>query len=414
MMKILLMVLFILLVLIYDVLSIKLNITIVDEFIMLLLFLYAFLIYSKRKIKLLKEERYIFKFVIILLLIGILSSFIFKVQPIKYQLMDVLIFSKFFIVYYSMRIILLSKNYNYIISNQITTPLIFITTFIFILILFDKVSGLFPIFDFKYFNIGSEELFFGHPSRFAFAVEMILLLLFPLLKKSNGLVYVFTAILIIGVLSLRTKYFIFVFIFVAAIFILKVIKVKQLSTIKLSIISFFLLVFVLFFALHDIQNHILLRGDGGQGVRGLLLFAGYDIALNHFPLGTGFGSFGSYISTVNYSSLYYTYHFDNIPGCMPDRPSFLADNFFAMILGQFGFFGLLFFVLILAYFAKILILAYNNDYLNRYYYMSALLMIIIIFYESFSDSILSQNRGVFIAIYLAYIINKFDVSRKLI
>ncbi len=410
-MNLLLLLFFILLVLLYDVLSIKLNISSTDELIMVFLSLYAIMVLFKKKIFFLKEEKYIFIFFISIILLGFLGSFFSNLQPIKIQLIDIIIFIKFFIVYFSMRIILISKNYDYTTSNIMLFILLFIAFFIFSLVMQDRILDLFPIFDFKYFNIGSEELFFGHPSRFAFAIEMILLLLFPLLKKNNTMLYIFIPLLILGALSLRTKYFIFVFLFIGAIILLKFFKLKYISVVKISFISIFLISFILIFAHNDILQHILPREDGGQGVRGRLLFAGYNIALNHFPLGAGFGSFGSYASTVNYSPLYYIYHFDIIPGCMPDKPSFLADNFFAMVLGQFGFIGLICFLLILALFVKILLFLYNHDYTNRYYYISALLMIVIVFYESFSDSILSQNRGVFIAIYLAYIISKFRITK---
>ena len=41
--------------------------------------------------------------------------------------------------------------------------------------------------------------------------------------------------------------------------------------------------------------------------RNILTSKSMEIAKDYFPLGTGFGTYGSYISGVYYSSLYYKY-----------------------------------------------------------------------------------------------------------
>lgn len=400
---------FVLLVCFYDLFALVFHFTLIDEIIAVLFMLYAGLIKIMVPIKLSKLDKKIFLSTCFLLLVGIISSFQ-ENQPFRIMAMDAIIFIKFFIIYFSVRIILLYKQFNYKVTKNILRVLVIIFSIIAIMTLYDRSFAWFPTFDHKYFNIGSEQLFFGHPSRFAFINEMLLLLLLPFLKKNNYFFIFFILISIVGLLSLRTKYIIFILVFFLAILFLK--TIKNLSFSKILPVVLLLVISIPIIFHNEIVSQLTIREDGTEGVRGLLFVSGIDIAINNFPFGAGFGSFGSFASTVNYSPLYYIYHFNIIPGCMPDKPSFLADNFYAMLLGEFGFVGLALFLYVLFLFTKFFITAYNKDNSNKYYYASGIIMIIMIFYESISDSILTQNRGAFIAIYLAYIVTKFDLYNR--
>ncbi len=72
------------------------------------------------------------------------------------------------------------------------------------------------------------------------------------------------------------------------------------------------------------------------------------IAKNHFPFGTGFGTFGTEASRAYYSSVYYDYGLSSIWGLNPEHTSFITDQYWFAILGQFGFLGL-FLMIILIY-----------------------------------------------------------------
>jgi len=397
---------FILLVLLYDFFAKYLHINIIDELLVGFFLVWSLYLKLKFKIKLEKIDKIIFFSYVLIVLLGLISSIYYRLQPIKIVIIDFIIISKFFIVFLSMRIILLKKVYNYNLKKLTIYFLTSVFVVLLVLILLDETFIIFPTFDHKYFDIGSEELFFGHPSRFAFIIEMIIIILLPSIKKNTWIIFLILLIASIGILSLRSKYFIFIFILMIFILMLKMLNIKKISLTKIMLFSslFIFIGYTLFY--EDLMSQFLIRNDGSQGVRGLLLLSGFNISLNNFPLGAGFGSFGSYASTISYSPLYYQYHFDIIPGCMPEKPSFLADNFFAMLLGEFGLFGTGIFLYVFYLLLSILLKAFNRDTINRYYYTSALLALFILFFESFSDSIISQNRGIFIAIYLSFIVTK--------
>lgn len=86
--------------------------------------------------------------------------------------------------------------------------------------------------------------------------------------------------------------------------------------------------------------------DSSEKARTLLLTRGFDIAVDHFPVGTGAGTFGSAPSfQLGYSNVYMDYGFYNVWGASPDTPFFLQDAFIGSLLGQGGFLGLMFYTM---------------------------------------------------------------------
>ncbi len=71
------------------------------------------------------------------------------------------------------------------------------------------------------------------------------------------------------------------------------------------------------------------------------------VASDYFPIGSGFATFGSYVSGESYSPLYYKYDLSNVWGLEPGHTSFLSDTFWPTVVGQFGFLGLGVYVLLI-------------------------------------------------------------------
>jgi hypothetical protein len=78
-------------------------------------------------------------------------------------------------------------------------------------------------------------------------------------------------------------------------------------------------------------------------IRNLLYSSAADIAVEHFPLGTGPGTFASEPSrSMGYSPVYQRYGFHRVYGGRPDgEASFLLDGFWAKILAEGGILGFL-------------------------------------------------------------------------
>lgn len=92
--------------------------------------------------------------------------------------------------------------------------------------------------------------------------------------------------------------------------------------------------------------------DPQSTARYALYHASGQIAFDRFPLGTGFGSFGSYPSRVYYSDVYNQYGLSTIRGLSPQFGEYITDAFWPMVLGQGGVISLLsylgFFVLVIS------------------------------------------------------------------
>ena len=90
------------------------------------------------------------------------------------------------------------------------------------------------------------------------------------------------------------------------------------------------------------------REAGMSAARVALYVTGINLAIRYFPFGTGFGTFGTYLSGEYYSNIYHRENLDWIAGLRPDAHEYAGDALYAGIIGQFGFLGLLIYLILLA------------------------------------------------------------------
>jgi len=75
-----------------------------------------------------------------------------------------------------------------------------------------------------------------------------------------------------------------------------------------------------------------------EQARGVLLTTSIKIAKDYFPLGSGLGTFGSQASRINYSQVYYDYGLSGYYGLSPRFDFYITDSYWAMYIGENGFF----------------------------------------------------------------------------
>lgn len=87
--------------------------------------------------------------------------------------------------------------------------------------------------------------------------------------------------------------------------------------------------------------------------------ASLEIAADHFPLGTGFATFGSSVTAdaAYYSQLYFDYGLATVWGLEPGHTNFLSDTFWPTVVGQFGVLGTITFLVLVGALFK---LAYDS------------------------------------------------------
>lgn len=144
-------------------------------------------------------------------------------------------------------------------------------------------------------------------------------------------------------LALRIKD-IFAFVVASILTFNKRIKLKNLL---IALAAFFLmfLCYMIYFPEHYARYF---SDDDGLQARTALNLTSVEISKDYFPLGVGFGKFGSPTSQQIESDVYWRYGIDTVYGLnYKYNSNFMSDTFWPMILGETGVLGLFVYVIIL-------------------------------------------------------------------
>ena len=240
-------------------------------------------------------------------------------------------------------------------SFRLYTHTAFLSVLVFILCIADHMFHIWPRQNYKH-GIGSLQLFFGHPSNLgAKAVFLIgmLLVLYPFIKEVRSentlrdhrgikgsfftsgvfITILIFADLLICIMTLRVRIFGF-----AAIFIILFIYMIAFKR-KLHIPVIAVALAAAFYIGRKRLYNFYFNAYAKSIARGKLFYTALRIAREGFPFGSGFGTFGSRVSQVQYSPLYYKYSLMNTIGLMPTHPNYICDSFIACIIAESGWLG---------------------------------------------------------------------------
>ena len=358
----------------------------------------------KERVKLYRQEYYILILLLIVMIVGLLSNFYANQKGFHTDAIaifgDFINFFKAFVAYFGVR--LLSNNFS---SSKVLKKTSKYNLLIFyilvVVVILDIVIGFYP--HPSRYGIFSLQLFFQHPSRFGFAFIFIFLSLLPKYYTKNKKLLFF--VLTIGVLSFRVKYFGFVLVAIFFMFfgkrLLKIPKAYFIATLGiLGLISIWLFWdwLYMYFSFESIKT---------GWSRAVILYYSFNIGKDFFPLGTGFGTYSSYYSGLHYSWVYDYYGISNVFGMSRDYWGFLADQYWPMVLGEFGYLGLIATLGVIIKFLNLFIqMAKQNINNNKYYfYLSSILGLLMLLIDSTSDAIFTQQRAVVIFMFFALIVN---------
>ena len=187
---------------------------------------------------------------------------------------------------------------------------------------------------------------FGTPGIVTNTVLMIMMLLLlesALYPQKNNLLFLVIAEAVL-VMVIKSRSLILATVFVI-LYVSLIIENKQSMRLRTAVIA----VVAGIIGYPQYQKYFVngVKANLGQAPRLLFLEGGIQLFKDHFPFGTGFGTFGSSTAASHYSSIYYTLGFDSVTGMSPEDPRFLNDTFWPMIFGQLGLAGTVPFVLLL-------------------------------------------------------------------
>lgn len=328
---------------------------------------------KKNKLELDNKDFLIIILILFLFVTGISSNIIYNIQPTSVALADALLIFKFFFTYFLAKTCL---NVDFIenFKKKLRTHVKIILYVFFVLTVFNYVFRIWPG-EYR-FGIMTNKLFYGHSTSLVAVCIFLLSLIILLtnnLKKEKISVFAVSLVLLS---TLRFKA-------IGALLIISgVMILVNHSNKKISISKFGLLVLIgLIFVWNQIEYYYI-ELDGSA--RNQLTQKSLQIAKDYFPLGAGFGTYGSYMSGISYSPLYYIYKLNNIYGLQRENANFISDTFWPMIIGQFGILGLVIYSLILIILFKNIQDDFNVE--NKQLYLSKICCFIYLLISSTSET----------------------------
>lgn len=351
-----------------------------DELLMMFLILiYIGNVLINKKIKVKKETKKIILGYFTLLLIGLAGNLISKAQIDKYAIViDFFSWLKFFGVIAIIDSLItndnLEKYYYYLIKlckfSIVYGFVIYILTF-FNIIEFDNTVryGVLAL------TIG------GHPS-FSCALYALCASVLICDYKKN-IIWILLSV-ILCLLTLRSK----AFGFIAMLLVLIIIFNRKLKIKNILIAG----IVVLAISWKPISFYYL----NSQASRAVLLNTSFKIAKDYFPFGSGFGTFGTIMSSYHYSNIYIDYGLSNRYGFSKAYSDWVGDGGFASIIGQFGYIGISIFISFFINFVKIIKLKVLSK--NKKYYLPICLLIGYILISSTNESFFNSDISMLFAI----------------
>lgn len=136
--------------------------------------------------------------------------------------------------------------------------------------------------------------------------------------------------------------------------------------------------------------------------RSALQQAANKIALNEFPFGAGFASFGSAVTAMpeHYSPLYFAYGLSTIWGLTPGNTQYLSDTFWPVVIGQFGYVGFAVFAAV-AFFCFRSVIVRTRDSGNARAWLSPISLLIYLVLGSLAETAFFNPSAVYFAILIA-------------
>lgn len=265
---------------------------------------------------------------------GFIGNVVYQYQPLlKIAMPDMFLCVKFWLAIYTGKNLFSRLNIPRF-AEKIYFHIRLVTWLYAILIVLDQI---FHIFETTVrYGIRSTTLFYGHPTIFAAKCVLLIGFLLSISPYLKQYVHYFILILFMMCTTLRSKAFGAVLAF-GFIYYFVLVRRK-----KISLKAFLFLIPIILLIAWDQIEYYFFGNMQSDSARYQLTIKAFSIARDHFPLGSGFGTFASFFSSIQYSPLYYKYQLSSVNGLRKGAAYFVSDSFWPMILGQTGWFGLFF------------------------------------------------------------------------
>lgn len=330
----------------------------------------------------------------VFLLSGLLGNVIYGYQPIKVVLVDIFTNLKFFFAialgYFIAENVLWER-----LNRLMNIHAKIITLMIFVLFVVDKIFTLYPS-EVRY-GINSTKLMWSHPTYFAGAMAF-LLVLFMVFYKKNNLIYI---IIVSSMMFFTLRSKAMASALIGLVIVCLMIKFKKKIQLKDVIV---LGIGAVIIGWPLISFYYLSARTNSP--RSIMQNTSFQMLLDYFPIGSGFGTFGSSMAAEYYSPVYYKYGYHLIEVVEKGSP-YLSDTFWPIIFGQTGIFGTL------AYLGALCVLVQKSFGLYKTNMKQAAACIFILVYcviSSTAEPILCNAISIPFAMVMGMVFGKKEIS----
>lgn len=351
----------------------------------------------KNGFKLKSKQEGITKYVVIFFIIGIISSAIYMYQNfLTTALPDAFLCLKFWLsLYVGKHIFSRFQIERY--GKRIYGHVKFVTTLYLVLLLIDWVWDVFPA-QLRY-GMRSTHLIYSIPSDFVGCCVFLIMILLIVKDYSKGYRKWLVFLLLLICSTLRSKAFGTA---LAVVMICYFIFYRKKKIRLRTLIMFVPLVILIGWEQIEYYFFSSIRSDSA---RYQLLIKSFGIAKDHFPFGSGFGTYASWYSAVEYSPLYRIYGLSGVHGLREGAASFVSDSFWPMIIGQTGIFGTIAYLMVVV---KLFKAIQGISKISLSYYAAALCGICYVLIASFAEAAFVHPLAVPVAALIGFLLSQVD------
>ncbi len=370
------------------------NFRYVDE--VIALFFGLFLLWNAmkgQKISLYKSEKKALYCTVAFFIIGCLSVIVFNYQnDFFYGFISGIFSCKSFIAYFGARIFFQKYTMD---EKNLKRMLKFIEwsmIFSMFLLIYDQFIPIFQHSN-QRFGLSPSYYFFEHPTELScYGVVSLILSIYlrDYLGYKKRIYMNYIPAIVIVLISARYKAIAFICFFVLMRMFLPYMRKLKLSKMIMAVPVVLLVTY----------KQIIRYFTDITSSRGALYYNSFLIARDHFPLGSGFATYGTEYSRSRYSPIYYEYGVYRVYGLTPLHPAFITDTMWAGIIGEAGVFGTL---CVIMFFIFLYITLYK-EIKNKYMLLTVLGIVIYGLFESIADATFMTYRGVLIFIIVAFML----------
>ena len=340
-------------------------------------------------------------------LFGWLGHFVYRYQPLTNALKDSYVNIKFFLAFGGSFLFFDDHQLNFRQMKRKIWPILnAVTLLLFLLTVIDLFFGVFSTDTRGVFR--AVKLFYSTQTVLvANCVFLSSIYLWYYDRHKTRIVLPMTLLCIIMFCTIRVKTMgAIAAILLIYIFVLRRKKLSRMSrAMKACLIG--LLLFAGISILYQTVRYYYTMGT--ESARAMLTLAAPFVAWDHFPFGSGWGTFASAFSAEPYSPVYGMYRMAGIWGLSPSYPAFVSDTYWPTIIGECGYFGFIFFLIALILFVKKFL---NLKTVSRTSYASALMVLLYLLISSTSESALANPMAIPLACWLGFLLAEQRYIRR--